>query len=163
MYNRNVSPCACTINVHLTGGGRMREEKELSMSYRTILSLAATAVLSAACVSTISTDAFARAGGRVGVHHARVGVHGGVAHRGVYRGTYAHRGIYRGAYVRPGVAVGVGAAALGAAAAAGAYNYNYGYGPTYYGDTGYYYQQQPYGYYQQPYGYYSPYTDWRQF
>src|SRR5262249_46527185 len=127
MYNRNVSPCACTINVHLTGGGRMRmrKEKELSMSYRTILSLAATAVLSAACVSTISTDAFARAGGRVGVHHARVGVHGGVAHRGVYRGTYAHRGIYRGAYVRPGVAVGRCASALGAAAAAGGLHFNY--------------------------------------
>src|SRR5262249_34287461 len=95
MYNRNVSPCACTINVHLTGGGRMREEKELSMSYRTILSLAAAAVLSAACVSTISTDAFARAGGRVGVHHARVGVHhGGVAHRGVYSGPFSNRGSY---------------------------------------------------------------------
>jgi len=127
------------------------------MSYRTILSLAAAAALSAACISITSTDALARAGARVGVHH------GGVMHRGVYRGTYAHPGIYRGAYVRPGVAVGVGAAALGAAAAARAYNYNYNYGyaPTYYDDTGYY-QQQPYGYYQQPYGY-SPYRDWRQF
>jgi hypothetical protein len=123
------------------------------MSYRTILSLAAAVVLSAACISTISTDALARAGGRVGVHHARVGVH----HGGV-----AHRGIYRGAYVRRGVGVAIGAAAVGAAAAS-AYNYNYGYSPTYYGDTGYYYQQQPYGYYQQPYGYYSPYRNWRQF
>jgi hypothetical protein len=125
------------------------------MSYRTILSLAAAAVLSAACISTASTDALARAGARVGVHHARVGVyHGGVARRGVYRGTYAHRGIYRGAYVRPGVAVGV--ATVGAAAArAYNYNYNYGYGPSYYGDTG--------NYYQQPYGYYSPYRNWRQF
>jgi hypothetical protein len=108
------------------------------MSYRTVLSLAAAAALTAACISITSTDALARAGARVGVHH------GGVVHRGVYRGTYAHRGIYRGAYVRPGVAVGVGAAALGAAAAASAYNYNSGYAPTYYGDTGYY--QQPYGY-----------------
>ena len=115
------------------------------MSYRTILSLAAAVVLSAACISTTSSDAFARGGARVGVHH------GGVA----------HRGIYRGAYVRRGVGVAVGAAAIGAAAAS-AYNYNYGYSPTYYGDTGYY-QQQPYGYYQQPYGYYSPYRNWRQF
>ena len=56
------------------------------MSYRTILSLAAATVLSAACISTISTDAFARGGARVGGHH------GAVAHRGVHRGTYAHRG-----------------------------------------------------------------------
>src|SRR5215510_8515208 len=108
------------------------------MSCRTILSLAATAVLTTAGMSIVSTDALARAGARVGVNHAGVGA---VAHRGVYRSAYANRGIYRGAYVRPGVAVGVGAAALGAAAAARVYNYNYGYGPTYYGDTGYYYQQ----------------------
>ena len=141
----------------------MQKKRESIMSYGIILSLAAASALSAACILTTSSDAFARGGARVGVHHARVGVHlGGVAHRGVYRGTYAHRGIYRGAYVRPGVAVGVGAAALGAAAAARAYNYNYGYAPTYYDDSGYY-QQQPYGYYQQPYGYYSPYRNWRQF
>ena len=119
------------------------------MSYRTILSLAATAVLTIAGMSIVSTDALARAGARVGVSHARVGVHGVVAHRGVYRGAYVNRGIYRGAYVRPGVAVGVGAAALGAAAAARAYNYNNGYASTYYDDSGYY-AQQPYGYYQQP-------------
>ena len=138
--------------------GREENERELIMPYRTILSLAAAAALSAACISTTSTDALARGGARVG------GYHGGVAHRGVYRGTYAHREIYRGAYVRPGVAVGVGAAALGAAAAARAYNYNNGYASTYYDDTGYY-AQQPYGYYQQPYGYYQPYgyRDWRQF
>ena len=118
--------------------------RELIMSYRTILSLAATAVLTTASMSIVSTDALARAGARVGVNHPRAGIHGTVAHRGVYRGAYANRGIYRGAYVRPGVAVGVGAAALGAAAAAGAYNNNYGYA-TYYGDTGYY-QQQPYGF-----------------
>jgi hypothetical protein len=117
--------------------------RELIMSYRTILSLAATAVLTTAGMSIASTDALARGGARVG---ARAGIHGTVAHRGVYRGAYANRGIYRGAYVRPGVAVGVGAAALGAAAAAGAYYNNYGYA-TYYGDTGYgYYQQQPYGF-----------------
>ena len=142
------APPSLSYIIHRTGG----EERELIMSYRTILSLAAAAVLSAACISAISTDALARAGARVGVHHARAGVyHGGVAHRGIYRGTYAHRGIYRGAYVRPGVAVGVGVAAVGAAAASRAYNYNYGYAPTYYGDTGYYQQQQPYGYQQQPY------------
>jgi hypothetical protein len=120
---------------------RMRIERELTMSYRTILSLAATAILTTAGMSIVSTDALARAGARVGMNHARVGA---VAHRGVYRGAYTNRGIYRGAYARPGVAVGVGAAALGAAAAASAYNYNSGYAPTYYGDTGYY--QQPYGY-----------------
>ena len=58
------------------------------MSYRTILSLAAASALSAACILTTSSDAFARGGARVGVHHARVGVyHGGIARRGVYRGT----------------------------------------------------------------------------
>src|SRR5262249_33492079 len=156
---RDVSGCACQSEL---GEVWMRKERELIMSYRTILSLATAAALSAACISITSTDALARGGARVGGHHARVGMHhGGVVHRGVYRGTYAHRGNYRGAYWRPGVAAGVGAAALGAAAAAGTYNYNYGYAPTYYDDTGYY--QQPYGYYQQPYGYYSPYRNWRQF
>jgi len=132
------------------------KNKELTMSYRTILSLAAAAALSAACISTTSSDAFARGGARVGAHHARVGVHhGGVARRGVYRGTYANRGIYRGA------AVGIGAVAVGTAAAR-AYNYNsnYGYAP-YYGDTGYAYQQ-PYAY-QRPYGWNSPYRHWTQF
>ena len=144
---------------------RTLKKRELTMSYRTILSLAATAVLTIAGMSIVSTDALARAGARVGVSHARVGVHGVVAHRGVYRGAYVNGGIYRGAYVRPGVAVGVGAAALGAAAAARAYNYNNGYASTYYDDSGYY-AQQPYGYYQQPYGYYQQpygYRDWRQF
>ena len=67
------------------------------MSYRTIASVAAAALIGIACVST---DALARGGrgggGRVGsVHHA-----------GAYHGV--HHG---GAYVRRGVAVGVGAAA----------------------------------------------------
>ena len=87
------------------------------MRYRTVLSLAAAAILGVACVST---DAFAyRAVYRGG------GVHVG----GVYRGG-AYRGAYRGAYVRRGVAVGVGAAAVGAAVVA----------PSYYNSTacGYY-------------------------
>jgi hypothetical protein len=134
----------------------LKEKRKLIMWYRTIVSLAAATVVSAAC---ISTDAFAREGG------ARVGVyHGGVAHRGVYRGAYAHRGVYRpyayrgvyrGAYVRPGMGVGaaaVGAVALGAAARANAYDsyaYDNGYnpsysgsdyGPAYNGGTPYYYQ-----------------------
>jgi hypothetical protein len=75
------------------------------MSRRTIFSLAASVIIGIACVATISTDAFAYRGGRVGV--GRAGVH----HAGVYRG-----GVYRGAAVRRGVAVGVGAAAVGAAA-----------------------------------------------
>lgn len=67
------------------------------MPYRTIVSIAAAAVLGVAC---FSTDALAyRAVYRGG------GVHVG----GVYRG-----GVHRGAYVRRGVAVGVGAAAVGA-------------------------------------------------
>jgi hypothetical protein len=65
------------------------------MSYQTIVSIAAAALIGIACVST---DALAR-GGRVG------GVHAG----GVY-----HGGVARGAVVRRGVAVGVGAAAVGA-------------------------------------------------
>jgi hypothetical protein len=126
------------------------------MSYRTILSLAAASALSAACILTTSSDAFARGGARVGVHHARVGVyHGGVARRGVYRGTYANRGIYRGA------AVGLGAVAVGTAAAR-AYNYNssYGYAP-YYGDPSYAYYGGDTGYaYQRPYGQYRAWRNW---
>jgi hypothetical protein len=69
------------------------------MSYRTIASVAAPALIGIACVST---DALAR-GGRGG---------GGRA-GGVHAGGY-HGGVARGAYVRRGVAVGVGAAAVGA-------------------------------------------------
>jgi hypothetical protein len=73
------------------------------MSYRTIASVTAAALIGIACVST---EALARGGARVG--GARVG---GVHH--VYHG---------GAYVRRGVAVGVGAAAVGAAATGVYYN-----------------------------------------
>ena len=74
------------------------------MSYGTIASVTAAALIGIACVST---EALAwRGGARVG--GARVG---GVHH--VYHG---------GAYVRRGVAVGVGAAAVGAAAAGTYYN-----------------------------------------
>jgi hypothetical protein len=69
------------------------------MSYRTVISIAAAAILGIACVST---DAMAYRGGYRG---------GGVHRVGGYRG-----GVYRGAYVRRGVGVGIGAAALGAAA-----------------------------------------------
>ena len=134
----------------------MRKKRESIMSYRTILSLAAASALSAACILTTSSDAFARGGARVGVHHARVGVyHGGIARRGVYRGTYANRGIYRGA------AVGLGAVAVGTAAAR-AYNYNssYGYAP-YYGDPSYAYYGGDTGYaYQRPYGQYRAWRNW---
>jgi hypothetical protein len=87
------------------------------MSSRKIISLAASVIISIACIATISTDAFAYRRG-VGVGVGRVGVY----HGGVYRG-----GVYRGAAVRRGVAVGVGAAAVGAGAA-GAYGaYRCGY------------------------------------
>jgi hypothetical protein len=86
------------------------------MSRRTIFSLAASVIVGIACISMISTDAFAYRGGRVGV--GRAGVH----HAGVYRGGVYRGGVYRGAAVRRGVAVGVGAAAVGAAAY-GAYGY----------------------------------------
>jgi hypothetical protein len=69
--------------------------KEIPMSYRTFISIAAAAILGIACVST---EALARGG------HARA-VHAG----GVHHGSVAH-----GAYVRRGAAVGVGAAAVGA-------------------------------------------------
>jgi len=105
------------------------------MSRRTILSLAASAIIGIGLAGTIATDASAY----------RAGVYRGGAYRGgVYRGGY-----YRG--VRPGVAVGVGAAAVGAAAvgaaAAGAY----------YGAPGYYGGAAPVGC---PYGYYyyAPYN-----
>jgi hypothetical protein len=84
------------------------------MSRRTIFSLAASVIVSIACIAMISTDALAYRGGRVGVGRA------GVYHGGAYRG-----GVYRGAAVRRGVAVGVGAAAVGAAAY-GAYGSYYG-------------------------------------
>ena len=104
------------------------------MSRRTILSLAASAIIGIGFIGTISTDASAYRGG---VYR------GGVYRGGVYRGGVYRGGFYRG--VRPGVAVGIGAAAVGAAAA-GAY-----YAPGYYGapaPVG-----CPYGYY-----YYAPYN-----
>ncbi len=74
------------------------------MSYRTVISIAAAAILGIACVST---DALAYRGvGRVG------GAHVG----GVYRG-----GAYRGGYARRGIGVGIGAAAVGAAIVAPRY------------------------------------------
>src|SRR5437763_7317626 len=103
------------------------------MSRRTLMSLAASAIVGIVLIATISTDAFARSGGgggggRAGIHHG--GVHHGAVHRG---------GVYRGAAVRRGVAVGVGAAAVGAAAA-GAYGAQrcgyYPYPPCYYGSSG---------------------------
>jgi hypothetical protein len=99
------------------------------MSRRTIFSLAASVIIGIGCVATVSTDAFAYRGGRVGV--GRAGYHGGA-----YRGA-AYRGAYRGYAVRRGVAVGVGAAAVGAAAygAYGSYSAPgcgyYPYGPCY--------------------------------
>jgi hypothetical protein len=98
---------------------------------RTLIALAASAIIGIGCIAMVSTDAFARGGraggvGRAGggVHHAgvhrggvgRAGV--GVHHAGVYRGGVHHVGV---APVRRGVAVGVGAAAVGAAATHRAY------------------------------------------
>src|SRR5260370_25234021 len=77
--------------------------KGLFMSRRIIVSLAASVIVSIACIATISTDAFAY---RRGVGVGRVGVY----HGGVYRG-----GVYRGAAVRRGVAVAAGRAAVGGA------------------------------------------------
>jgi hypothetical protein len=74
------------------------------MSPRTLISVAAAAILGIACVST---DALAYRG----VYRA-----GGVRVGGVYRGGVYRGGVYRGAYVRRGV--GLGAAAVGAAVAA---------------------------------------------
>jgi hypothetical protein len=84
------------------------------MSYRTVLSIAAAAILGIACVST---DALAyRAVHRGG------GVHvGGVYRGGVYRGGAYRGGAYRGGYVRRGV--GVGAPYLYNRAACGYYPY----------------------------------------
>jgi hypothetical protein len=94
------------------------------MSYRTLISLTAAAIVGMACVST---DALAYRGGRAGGVHA-----GGVRVGGVHAGgaRYGYHGGYRGAYVGRGVAVGVGAAAVGAAVARPACGY-YPYGPCY--------------------------------
>jgi hypothetical protein len=103
-----------------------------TMSYRTIVSIAAAALLG---ITSVSTEALAyRGGARAGGVHRGGGVayHGGGAY---HRGGYA----YRGGYWRPGVAAGaaaVGAAAVGAAAT-GAYNNNY-------------YNSAPCGYYPNP-------------
>ena len=109
-------------------------KRELIMSRRTIISLAASVIIGIGFVGTVSTDASAY---RAGV------ARGGVYRGGVYRGGAYYRG------VRPGVAIGIGAAAVGAAAvgaaAAGAY-----YGPGYYGAAP---VGCPYGYY-----YYAPYN-----
>jgi len=79
------------------------------MSNRSIISLAAAAIIGISCIATDGFAYRARSGGvRVG------GVHGGVAYRGARVGGVG----YRGAYVRRGVGVGVGAAAVGAAVAA---------------------------------------------
>jgi hypothetical protein len=96
------------------------------MSRRTLISLAASAIVGIACIATVSTDAFAyRGGARVG---RAGGYHGGVHRAGVYRGG-VYRGGYRGAPIARGVAVGVGAAAIGTGAA-GAYGaYRCGYYP----------------------------------
>ena len=93
------------------------------MSGRTVISIAAAAILGIACVSTEAL-AYRGGGARVGGYHG-----GGARVGGVYRG-----GAYRGAYVRPGVAVGIGAAAVGAAAVGAAvaapyYNSACGYYP----------------------------------
>jgi hypothetical protein len=107
-------------------------KRELIMSRRTIISLAASVIIGIGFVGTVSTDASA--------------YRAGVARGGVYRGGAYRGGYYRG--VRPGVAIGIGAAAVGAAAvgaaAAGAY------GPGYYGAAP---VGCPYGYY-----YYAPYN-----
>jgi hypothetical protein len=66
------------------------------MSRRIMISLAATALLGTAFISSdVSARVYRGAGARVGV---------------------AHGGVYRGAVVRRGVGIGVGAAAVGAAA-----------------------------------------------
>jgi hypothetical protein len=89
------------------------------MAYRTIIVLAATAVLG---VASFSSDAFAWRGGVGG--RGGVGYHGGAWRGGVGHGAYARRGWGPGV----GVGVGVGAAALGAAAVGAAvaspYYYN---------------------------------------
>jgi hypothetical protein len=75
------------------------------MSRRTLVALAASAIIGIGCIAMISTDTFARGGRGAGVGRAGVG----------------HVGRVGVAPVRRGVAVGVGAAAVGAAAARGAY------------------------------------------
>jgi hypothetical protein len=111
------------------------------MSRRTMLSLAVAAVVGIMCAATISSEAFAFRGGRVGVGRVGVGHVGGV-----YRGGF-NRGVFygnRGALGVPGVALGLGAAVLGAY---GAYGSPYEYGTPY----GYGYPASPYGY-GYPYG-----------
>jgi hypothetical protein len=97
------------------------------MTYRSILSLAAIAILGLA----VSADAFARGGAR-GAGVRAGGFHGGAVraggvHRGAYRGAAVRGGVYRGAYRGAGWgAAAVGAAAVGAAATT-PYYYDYGY------------------------------------
>src|SRR3979409_2131423 len=55
------------------------------MSRRSIISLAASAIIGIGCIAMISTDAFAYRGGRAGVHRGGA-YHGGVPPGGVCRG-----------------------------------------------------------------------------
>jgi len=88
------------------------------LSYRTVISVTAAAILGIACVST---EALAYRGGVRGGGVRVGGVHASGVRVGAYRGGVYHGSAYRGAYVRRGVAVGVGAAAVGAAVAAPRY------------------------------------------
>jgi hypothetical protein len=73
------------------------------MSHRTLIALAASAIIGIGCIAMMPTDAFARGGhGGGGVHHGGVH-HGGVHHGGVHHAGVGHVG------VRRGVAVGVAA------------------------------------------------------
>ena len=84
------------------------------MSHRTVISIAAAAILGLAC---ISTDALARAGGFHGG-----GFHGGYHGRGgAYGAGYGRGGWGRGGW-------GLGAAAVGAAAVGAAVTAPYYYG-----------------------------------
>jgi hypothetical protein len=104
------------------------------MSHRTVISIAAAAILGIACISTEAL-AYRGGGARVGGYHG-----GGARVGGVYRG-----GAYRGAYVRPGVGVGIGAAAVGAAAVGAAIA-----APYYYNNYNNYNNNAACGYYPYP-------------
>jgi hypothetical protein len=114
-------------------GARGPVTTEIPMSYRSVVSIAAAAIL---VIASVSTEAFAYRAGRGGAVRAGGAYAGGArVAGGAYRGGVYHGGIYRGGVYRPGWGVGaaaagvaIGAAAVGAAAASSYYDsYDNGY------------------------------------
>jgi hypothetical protein len=104
------APLRFGVGLHQRRTINLRKENAMSRTMpRTMMSLAAAALIGIACVST---DALARGGRGVG----RAGHVGGIGRTGGVGRVGGVHGAYRGGYAGRGWGVGVGAAAVGAAA-----------------------------------------------